>query len=157
MILLHKWATHFSEAIQCNVYKQNWGRCAIILAPANNALIFIDMVDFCWTGVFNGRLNTDYCVLLRTIIRKAERGPWVWIAVIERIRFWISVRTDILYASNLYVIRQEKKLSKSLTKSLRFRLKSLSWGMLSANSSVAVLVLEMSIVKLIEGMEIALI
>jgi len=116
------------------------------IAPANNALIFIDHGDFLLNRAFISMTleNTDYCVLLRTT-EKADAVNEFGLRRIEKPIRLDSVRTEILYASNLDDDTPETttEVSQLTENNSRFSAKILLVEDVVANQDVAVTMLEM--------------
>jgi signal transduction histidine kinase/ligand-binding sensor domain-containing protein/CheY-like chemotaxis protein/HPt (histidine-containing phosphotransfer) domain-containing protein len=116
------------------------------VAPADNALIFIDHPDFLLNRAFISTTleSTDYCVLLRTT-EKAESVNEFGLRRIEKPIRLDTVRAEILYASNLEndMTETSAELSQLTENNSRFSAKILLVEDVVANQDVAVTMLEM--------------
>jgi signal transduction histidine kinase/ligand-binding sensor domain-containing protein/DNA-binding response OmpR family regulator len=116
------------------------------IAPANNALVFIDHGDFLLNRAFISTTleKTDYCVLLRTT-EKADAVNEFGLRRIEKPIRLDAVRTEILYASKLENDRVEipDEVSYLTENNSRFSAKILLVEDVVANQDVAVTMLEM--------------
>jgi CheY-like chemotaxis protein len=116
------------------------------VAPADNALVFIDHPDFLLNRAFISTTleSTDYCVLLRTT-EKAESVNEFGLRRIEKPIRLDTVRAEILYASNLEndITETSAEVSQLTENNSRFSAKILLVEDVVANQDVAVTMLEM--------------
>jgi signal transduction histidine kinase/ligand-binding sensor domain-containing protein/CheY-like chemotaxis protein len=116
------------------------------VAPADNALVFIDHPDFLLNRAFISTTleSTDYCVLLRTT-EKAESVNEFGLRRIEKPIRLDTVRAEILYASNLEndITETLAEVSQLTENNSRFSAKILLVEDVVANQDVAVTMLEM--------------
>jgi CheY-like chemotaxis protein/HPt (histidine-containing phosphotransfer) domain-containing protein len=116
------------------------------IAPAEDALVFIDHGDFLLNRAFISTTleNTDYCVLLRTT-EKADAVNEFKLRRIEKPIRLDTVRAEILHASNLANDLPEStvEVSQLTENNSRFSAKILLVEDVVANQDVAVAMLEM--------------
>nr|WP_297349883.1 two-component regulator propeller domain-containing protein [uncultured Glaciecola sp.] len=116
------------------------------IAPAGDALVFIDHGDFLLNRAFISTTleNTDYCVLLRTT-EKADAVNEFRLRRIEKPIRLDAVRAEILHASNLANDLPEStiEVSQLTENNSRFSAKILLVEDVVANQDVAVAMLEM--------------
>jgi signal transduction histidine kinase/ligand-binding sensor domain-containing protein/CheY-like chemotaxis protein/HPt (histidine-containing phosphotransfer) domain-containing protein len=116
------------------------------LAPAENALIFIDHPDFLMNRAFISTTleDTDYCVLLRTT-EKADAVNEFNLRRIEKPIRLDSVRAEIIYANSDKTQEQETSIevNELSENNSRFSAKILLVEDVVANQDVAVTMLEM--------------
>jgi len=116
------------------------------VAPADNALVFIDHPDFLLNRAFISTTleNTDYCVLLRTTEKAGSVNEFGLRRIEKPIRL-DTVRAEILYASNLEnnMAETSAEVSQLTENNSRLSAKVLLVEDVVANQDVAVTMLEM--------------
>lgn len=134
------------QRLQVNVTNSSIELLRDNIAPADNALVFIDHSDFILNRAFISMTldKTDYCVLLRTT-EKADAVNEFGLRRIEKPIRMEAVRSEILFANG-----DEKEESESLIEvndltenNSRFSAKILLVEDVVANQDVAVTMLEM--------------
>jgi signal transduction histidine kinase/ligand-binding sensor domain-containing protein/CheY-like chemotaxis protein/HPt (histidine-containing phosphotransfer) domain-containing protein len=134
------------ERLQVNALQTTIEALRDNIAPADDALVFIDHGDFLLNRAFISTTleNTDYCVLLRTT-EKADSVNEFGLRRMEKPIRLDAVRAEILYASNLENGGPESsvEISQLTENNSRFSAKILLVEDVVANQDVAVTMLEM--------------